>query len=71
VTRRADATASRETSRHKRPGHLQIVIGILKALFTTSPLKTSELVIDEGGRVVVVTHERRRARGNRSRSSLD
>jgi hypothetical protein len=32
--------------------------GVLKALFTTSPFKRSDVYIKEDGRIVVVTHER-------------
>jgi hypothetical protein len=49
---------------------LQVAVGVLKALFTTSPLKTSDL-IEKDGRIVVVTHERRPRRDQSRSSSLD
>ena len=37
------------------PNPLHVAEGVLKALFTTSPIKTTDVVIKQNGKIVVTT----------------
>ena len=46
---------SNKTHHAGHPSRLRVAEGVLKALFTTSPLRTSDVIVKKGGAISVVS----------------